>query len=116
MVLWGVGQCDRLFRTRGNAQAAGVAGISVRRKGLLPAMRQPLQFAAQTHLPAQRGCDGSDREDIEGTDRHALRFALAAIAVDYRSDDPGRLFAVRLLCLRHCHCQIITSNLRQTTG
>jgi hypothetical protein len=45
--LAGSNQRNRLFRTRGNTQPAGLAGIGVRGKRLLPAVSVSLEFSTQ---------------------------------------------------------------------
>src|SRR5258706_1408602 len=96
----GAGQRDGFFRTGGNAKPAGMTGIGVRSKRLLPAMRETLELSAQAQAAPQFGFDRPHREYVVGTDRDAFLLAFAAIPVDDRPNDAWFLFAVRLL---DCH-------------
>jgi hypothetical protein len=96
-MLAGSNQGNRLFRTDRNAQPAGLAGISVRGKRLMPAVSEPLELSTQTQAPAHLGRNGCHCEDFAGTDRDAFFLAFTAIAVDDRPDKTRRLFAVRFL-------------------
>lgn len=90
-------QGDRLFRTGAHAQPAGMAGVRVRCKRLLPAVREPLELASQTQTATQPGRNGCHGENFVRTDRHALLLAFAAIPVDNGPDKTGGLFAIRFL-------------------
>ena len=80
-----------------------MAGVSIRSKGLLPAVGVPLQLPAQTQPTAQVCSHGRYAEHVVGADRHARLLAFAAIPVDNGLDGPGRLDT---LCFLNSHRNI----------
>lgn len=90
-----------------------MAGVGVRGECLLPTVSEAFEFSAQAQPAAQLGIDGSCREYVIRTARDAFFLAFAAITIDDRAKNTGRLFAVRLLDI---HQRISSVTRHQPTG
>src|SRR5262245_23417977 len=91
-----VDQADRLFRTRGHAQAAGVTVGGPHHERLLAAVHEQLELADEGDVPAFPGRQLPYLEDVEGAHTHAVGLGLAAAPVDDRDDPTGLRPAARL--------------------
>ena len=83
-----------MFRTCGNALAAGFARARIDQQSLLPSVHEAFDAARELEVAAfaMRQCTKS--EDVGWAHLHALSLALAPVSVDYRNHDAGWVLAV----------------------
>src|ERR1700679_4026750 len=84
---------DGVLGAGGDAKAAGVALIGAHRESLFVAVERGFQAAHEGEFAALLLRQLGDLEDAVGADADAILLALAAVAVDHRRDDAGRLLA-----------------------
>src|SRR4051794_15846122 len=79
-------EAERLLRADGDAEAAGLAGVRLRRIGRLPVVRPALQLAEERQRREVGVVHAPHLEDVVGADLDAVRLALAARPVDHRPE------------------------------